>query len=91
MKYFICFTGTLVCPVLKQLLLTRAAEGWEPCIAGQFVNGLRSGFLDHLGVRKRIMPHNILQPSIEVTDVTASKISESVKVGHMAGFVVRTL
>jgi len=45
---------------------------------GSLVNSLGPGSLDHVGVRKRIMPHNILRPLIEVIDVTTSKISESV-------------
>jgi hypothetical protein len=37
------------------------------------------------------MPHNMLQPLIEATDVTTSKISESVTFGHIVGQIVRTL
>jgi hypothetical protein len=37
------------------------------------------------------MHDNILQPSIEVADVTAVKISENAEVHHIAVLVVRTL
>ena len=44
-----------------------------------------------MGVRKRILRDNILRASIEVTDVTALKISESMEFDHIAVLVVRTL
>jgi hypothetical protein len=65
-------------PLTNCLLLTRTTEVWESCMADHLVNRLRLGFLDHLGVRKHIIRDNIRRASIEVTDVTALKISESV-------------
>jgi hypothetical protein len=59
-------------------------------MAGQLVNRLRPGFLDHMVVRTRILRDNILRPSIEVTDVTALKISESVEFHRIAVLLVRT-
>ena len=76
--------------VLKELISTPSAEPSEAPTEDRLVHHSRLGFLDHLVVRKRDMRDNILQPLMEVKDVTACNTGECVETHRMAVGAVRT-